>query len=59
MVLVSNSDIIFLRPLERDFLIIINYCYYYLWYWGLNSGPTPQTTPPVLFVMGFFQNRVS
>jgi hypothetical protein len=25
-----------------------------LWYWGLNSGPTPQITPPALFCEGFF-----
>jgi hypothetical protein len=30
-----------------------------LWYWGLNSGPTPQATPPALFCEGFFQDRVS
>jgi hypothetical protein len=28
-------------------------------YWGLNSGPAPWATPPVLFRDGFFQDRVS
>jgi hypothetical protein len=27
---------------------------YYLWYWSLNSSPTPWTTSPVLFCDGFF-----
>jgi hypothetical protein len=26
-----------------------------LQYWGLNSGPTPWATPPVLFCDGFFK----
>jgi hypothetical protein len=26
------------------------------WYWGLNSGPSPWTTPPVLFCDGFFNS---
>jgi hypothetical protein len=27
----------------------------FLWYWGLNSGPTPWATPPALFCEGFFK----
>jgi hypothetical protein len=30
---------------------------YFLWYWGLNSGPIPWATPPALFVLGFFKTR--
>jgi hypothetical protein len=29
-----------------------------LWYWGLNSCPTPWATPSVLLCEGFFRNRV-
>jgi hypothetical protein len=29
------------------------------WYWGLNSGLTPWATPPALFCVVFFQDRVS
>jgi hypothetical protein len=31
---------------------------YFLWYWDLNSGPTPWVTPPALFCDGLFQDRV-
>jgi hypothetical protein len=32
---------------------------FFFHYWGLNSGPTPWTTPLVLFLCeGFFQDRV-
>jgi hypothetical protein len=27
-------------------------------YWGLNSGPVPWASPPVLLCDGFFQNRI-
>jgi hypothetical protein len=27
---------------------------YFLWYWGLNSGPTPWVTPPALFLWWVF-----
>jgi hypothetical protein len=29
--------------------------FFFLWLWGLNSGPSPWTTPPVLFCEGFFK----
>jgi hypothetical protein len=29
------------------------------WYWGLNSGPTPQDTPPALYLWRIFWDRVS
>jgi hypothetical protein len=29
-----------------------------VWYWDLNSGPTPWATPPVFFCKAVFQNRV-
>jgi hypothetical protein len=33
---------------------------FFLWYWGLNSGPIPWATPPTLFVIFFFfWDRVS
>jgi hypothetical protein len=32
---------------------------FFLWYWGLNSGPTPWATPPALVCEGFFWDRVS
>jgi hypothetical protein len=28
--------------------------YLFLWYWGLNSGPTPRATPPAPFCDGYF-----
>jgi hypothetical protein len=28
--------------------------FFFLWYWGLNSGPTPWASPPALFMKGFF-----
>jgi hypothetical protein len=33
--------------------------YFFLRYWGLNSGPTPWTTLPAHFCEGFIQDRVS
>jgi hypothetical protein len=33
-------------------------CFFFLQYWGLNSGPTPWVSPPALFCEGFFQDRV-
>jgi hypothetical protein len=36
-------------------------CFYFFWYWGLNSGPTPWAAPPApppLFGMGFFRDRL-
>jgi hypothetical protein len=30
-----------------------------LWYWGLNSRPSPWAIPPALFCDGSFQDRVS
>jgi hypothetical protein len=30
----------------------------FLWYWDLNSGPSPWATPPVLFLWKAFQDRV-
>jgi hypothetical protein len=29
--------------------------FFFFWYWGLNSGPTPWTTQPALFSEGFFK----
>jgi hypothetical protein len=29
-----------------------------LWYWGLNSGPSPWATPPALFLWRVFRDRV-
>jgi hypothetical protein len=29
--------------------------FFFFWYWGLNSGPSPWATPPALFVMGIFE----
>jgi hypothetical protein len=31
----------------------------FFWYWDLNSGPTPWATPPTLFHVGYFWDRVS
>jgi hypothetical protein len=33
--------------------------FFFFRYWGLNSGPTPQATPPALFCDGFLQDRAS
>jgi hypothetical protein len=33
--------------------------FFFLQYWGLNSGPTPGATPLALFCGGLFQDRVS
>jgi hypothetical protein len=31
------------------------YPFFFLWFWGLNSGPSPWTTPPALFCEEFFE----
>jgi hypothetical protein len=31
----------------------------FLWYWGLNTGPTSRATSPALFCDGYFQDRIS
>jgi hypothetical protein len=33
--------------------------FFFLWYWGSNSGPSPWATPPALFCEGFYSDRVS
>jgi hypothetical protein len=33
--------------------------FFFLWYWGLNSRPSPWATPPALFLWSVFQDRVS
>jgi hypothetical protein len=37
--------------------ILSCYLFYFIFlqYWGLNSGPTPQATPPAHFIDGFFK----
>jgi hypothetical protein len=32
---------------------------FFLWYWGLNSGPTPWATHQPFFCDGYFQDRFS
>jgi hypothetical protein len=32
---------------------------FFLWYWGLNSEPSPWATPPALFLWRVFEDRVS
>jgi hypothetical protein len=37
-----------------------NYLFFsFLWYWSLNSGPSPWVTPPALFLWRVFQDRIS
>jgi hypothetical protein len=33
--------------------------FFFFQYWGLNSSPTSQATPPTLFREGVFQDRLS
>jgi hypothetical protein len=45
-------------------LFFVCYCFFsffffLLWYWDLNSGPTPLATPPALFCDMFFRDGVS
>jgi hypothetical protein len=46
---------------EADFLLVDPSSlmpalfFFFLWCWGLNSGPTPWATPPALFCDGLFQ----
>jgi hypothetical protein len=40
---------------QITFLLTFYLFYFILWYWGLNSGPTPWATPPILFLKGFFE----
>jgi hypothetical protein len=45
--------------------VLLSSCIFFLWDWGLNSGPTSWPTPPVFLWWGFgflvflFQDRVS
>jgi hypothetical protein len=41
------------------FLLCLQPSFFFLWYWGLNVGPTPWVTPSALFCDGFFCDRVS
>jgi hypothetical protein len=36
-------------------LLFYLFVYFILWYWGLNSWPTPSATPPALIVLGVFK----
>jgi hypothetical protein len=40
------------------FVFKICHVNFFLWYWGLNSGPSPWITTPVLFLWRVFQDRV-
>jgi hypothetical protein len=42
-------------PVRLIVYIIIILHYYYYFVQGLNSGPTPCTTPPAHFVLGIFE----
>jgi hypothetical protein len=45
-------------PWKRPQELILVFCFvlflHFLWYWGLNSGPTPWATPPAHFYEFFF-----
>jgi hypothetical protein len=41
--------------LKVNIAILFLFFYLFLQYWGLNSGPSPWTTPPALFCEGFFK----
>jgi hypothetical protein len=52
----------FYQPLHcyPSVLFFFFFFFFFLWCWSLNSGPTPQATPPALFLCdGFFQDRVT
>jgi hypothetical protein len=51
MVTLSHS---FQSSFKTFFKIFIYLSFFFLWYWGLNSGPTPTATPPALFCDGYF-----
>jgi hypothetical protein len=38
--------------------LLLSLTFFFLWYWGLNSGSTPWATPPATFCDGSFQYRV-
>jgi hypothetical protein len=46
--------VIFECAFEGDIGFFYFLFFVFLWCWGLNSGPTPRATPPVLFCEGFF-----
>jgi hypothetical protein len=39
--------------------LVFLFCFVFLQYWGLNSGPSSSATPPALFCVGYFWDRVS
>jgi hypothetical protein len=41
----------------RSLVLVLSF--FFLWYLGLNSGPTPWVTPSALFCDGYFWVRVS
>jgi hypothetical protein len=40
----------FIPSIFSPFYLSLFYLFSFLWYRGLNSGPTPRTTPPALFL---------
>jgi hypothetical protein len=45
--------------LRLAFLFIYLFIWvFFLQYWGLNSGPKPQVTPPALFFFNLFSNFI-
>jgi hypothetical protein len=42
-------------PWLYNHIFFIHFFLIFLWYWDLNSGPSPWATPPALFCEGFFE----
>jgi hypothetical protein len=40
------------------FCFVWGFCFFFLWYYGSNSGLTPWATPPVIFCHGCFLDRI-
>jgi hypothetical protein len=47
----------FIPSIFSPFYLSLFYLFSFLWYRGLNSGPTPRTTPPALFLWRVFQDK--
>jgi hypothetical protein len=47
-----------LQKYKHEVFFSFKMCFFCVWYWGLNSGPTTWATPVILFCDGCFWDRV-
>jgi hypothetical protein len=49
--------VLLISDIHQFFIYLLAICitFFFFWYWGLISGPTPGATPAAVFCDGFFE----